>query len=190
MGHLFIAVVPEGLSDNQELKQLLSKFKRTMKDQDKEVRWVRPELWHITVQFLGDLTPGLEKAAESFFANWEIPSSFRNLTLRLQGVGAFSSTEDARILWIGVQKGQPLLDSQSQLSEALAAAELPTDHRPYHPHLTLARFRNPMNASELVGLGGRKHFGDYKVQELILFESVLQGNMVKYIPRARRALSL
>lgn len=189
MGHLFIAVVPDGLSDNPELKQLMSKFKRTMKDRDKEVRWVRPELWHVTLQFLGDLTPELEKAAEDFFASWAIPDSFRDLVLRFQGVGAFSSTEEARLLWIGIQKGQPLLDAQSRLSEALAEASLPTDERAYHPHLTLARFRNPMNASELVKLGGRKHFGDYKVQELILFESVLQGNMVKYIPRARRTLS-
>lgn len=186
MGHLFIALAPEGLSENPEIKQLMVKFKRTMKDQEKEVRWVRPELWHITVQFLGDLTPDLEKTAEDFFANWEVPPSFQNLKLRLQGVGAFSSVEDARILWIGVQKGQSLLDAQSELSESLTASGLPTDSRPYHPHLTLARFRNPMNASELVNLGGRKHFGDYPVQELILFESVLQGNMVKYIPRAHR----
>src|SRR5690606_37121122 len=101
------------------------------------------------------------------------------LRLRLQGLGAFPRPEEARVLWMGVQENQEFLSLQAELGESLAAAGFPQDAREYHPHLTLARFRNTISAADLVGLGGRKHFGDYPVKELILFESVLQGNILK-----------
>jgi hypothetical protein len=53
----------------------------------------------------------------------------------------------------------------------------------------LARLRNPQSVDDLVTLGGRKHFGDYQISELIVFESVLQGNILKYVPQLRRPLT-
>lgn len=186
MGRQFIAAVPEGLAENAELKQLMGKFKRTMNDRGQEVRWTAPNLWHVTAVFLGDITPREQPAIRQIFA--EFRSSPEAITLSLKGIGAFPSPEEARVLWVGVQENQAFLDLQSALAGRLKEAGFSLGEKEFRPHLTLGRFRNTMNVSDLVKLGGRKHFGDYPVRELILFESVLQGNIIKYMPVERRPL--
>lgn len=178
----FIAVIPHGLQDNEELRRLFSKFKRTLDDKGKEVRWVRPELWHVTVQYLGDISNPQKQQVIDFLEAWEPPPEWHHISLRLQGVGAFPSPFSARVLWLGIQKNQSLIDAQTSLQNALNTIDLGSDETNYTPHLTLARFRNLSNATSLTQLGGRKHFGDYPVTELILFESVVEGHMKKYIP--------
>lgn len=187
MGRYFIAVVPEGLEQNQELNQLVSKMKRTLRDREREVRWARPDLWHVTLQFLGNLTPDRHLELIELLETWE-PQTASEMNLRLSGIGAYPVEEAARVLWVGVAENQRFLDFQSELAGALKENNFELDSKPFHPHLTLARFRNSQSIKDLVELGGRKKFGDYKISELILFESVLQGNILKYIPTFRRAI--
>jgi 2'-5' RNA ligase len=186
MNRRFLAVVPEGLQDNASLKQLLVKLKRTARERGQEVRWVAPDLWHITLVFLG--TAGGDVAGA--LQGWQ-PPGLERVELRLHGVGAFPSVDEARVLWIGCQASQGFLNLQASLSERLAEAGIVAEgRREFNPHLTLGRFRNPFNAGSLVRLGGRKHIGDYRPRELILFESALQGGILKYIPVWRYGLQV
>ncbi len=188
MGRQFIAVVPEGPQDNPELKQLMGKLRRTMSDREQETRWVPPDLWHVTLQFLGDVGSQSERLRE-VFRTMSLPA-VGELVLRLQSFGAFPASDEARVLWIGVQENQAFLDLQAQVASALVGNGFMLGDKEFKPHLTIARFRNPLNASELLKLGGRKHFGDYPIREVVLFESVLQGNIIKYVPVERRSVSL
>jgi 2'-5' RNA ligase len=186
MNRQFIAVVPEGPQENPELKRLLGKLKRTVSDREMTARWVPPDLWHVTLAFLGDLGEKGPELRRWFDATeW----SFTDLVLRLQGLGAFPEVEAARVLWIGIQENQALLNLQSRVAADLEKAGFAKSEREYNPHLTIARFRNPSHAGDLVGLGGRKHFGDYSIREVVLFESVLQNGIVKYSPVSRRPLA-
>lgn len=186
MGRQFIAVVPAGLNENAELKQLMGKLKRTMNDRGQEVRWTPSNLWHVTLQFLGDLPPALTPKLHELLAQWNPQSE--GMVLRMQGLGAFPSPDEARVLWMGAAENQEFLRLQEDLAARLKAAGFTLGDREFRPHLTLARFRNTVNVSDLVKLGGRKHFGDYPIGELILFESVLQGNIIKYVPQLRKEL--
>jgi 2'-5' RNA ligase len=181
LGRKFIAAVPEGLSENSELKQLMGKLKRTLDRREQVVRWVAADLWHVTLAFLDE-----SARLREFLENWR--PAIGGVTLRLQGLGAFPRVEEARVLWIGVQQNQEFIDLQGDLRERLATAGFELGEREFNPHLTLARFRNTSNVTDLVKLGGRKHFGDYKIGELILFDSVLQGNILKYSPVFRKKL--
>jgi RNA 2',3'-cyclic 3'-phosphodiesterase len=183
MGRQFIAVAPVALKENQDLKNLLAKFKRTVDGRKQEARWVPPDLWHVTLAFLGDLSAEESERAKSMIKRLDDLAS--GTELRLHGLGAFPSVEQGRVLWVGVQETQSLLNLRERIREELRAEKLHTDDRDDRPHLTLARFRNVSNLDHLVKLGGRKKFGDYMVGEVILFESVLQGNIVKYVPVAR-----
>lgn len=183
----FIALVPELLKENKDLKVLIGKMKRTLQDKDKVVRWTPPEMWHITVQFLGPL--GNQALTEVYGAlnSWEPP--VKNLALKIQGVGAFPDPQDARVLWLGVQNSQELKQLQRHLSGHLNGLGIDViDDRPFLPHLTVARLRNLQSVTDLVNLGGRKSFGEYLISEVILFESVLQNQMPKYIPVHRKKI--
>lgn len=185
MARQFVAVVPTGLAQNPELKKLMGKLKRTMDQRGQEARWVPSGLWHITLHFLGD-TQNPEKLRQ-VLDEWQ--PQVDAVQLRLHGLGAFPSMDEARILWMGVQESQEFLSLQADLGERLKVAGFALSEREFKPHLTLARFRNIINATDLVQLGGRKHFGDYAIGELILFESVLQGNILKYMPQYRKSLN-
>lgn len=186
MNRRFIAVVPEGLDENQDLKRLLSKLKRTVKEREMTVRWVHPSLWHVTLAFLGTGSGDLDVVARKI-KSWQAKAQAqaqvdesKPLHLRLTGLGAFPHPEQARVLWLGVQASQGFLDIQEELSGELRQAGFQLETRAFQPHLTLARFRNLSSLSNLVGLGGRKHFGDYPIRELVLFESNLENNIIKY----------
>jgi 2'-5' RNA ligase len=168
---------------NGELKQLVGKLKRTLKDREQEVRWTPPDLWHVTVQFLGDVP--VERARLAFQA---LRLSWSKTLLKIQGLGAFPEERAARVLWLGVQENQAFLDLQTEVSNQFLQAGFPVDEKDFRPHLTLARLRNAVSVSDLVKMGQRKYFGEYLVSELVLFESVLQGNMTKYIPLERRSI--
>jgi 2'-5' RNA ligase len=186
MGRYFIAVVPQGLNENPALKQLMAKMKRTVSEREMEARWVHPDLWHVTLSFLGELEDDRKNDLYRAVGEWK--PDIRGIDLRMQGVGAFPAEDQARVLWIGVQENQELIDLQAHLARHLASQGFTLENRPFAPHLTLARLRNPQSVADLVQLGGRKHFGDYKISDAVVFESVLQGNIIKYMPQLRLPL--
>lgn len=188
----FIGVVPEGLEENSGLKVLLGKMKRTLRDREKEARWSSPDLWHVTLQFFGALSDEELSAAKSALASWH-PAS-EAVQLEVGGVGAFPEPHEARILWLGVQRSQELLSFRQSLVSHMNSAGVSgsaaeeESRRDFVPHLTIARLRNLQSVDDLIRLGGRKSIGEYPIREVILFESVLQGNMKKYVPIERRLL--
>jgi RNA 2',3'-cyclic 3'-phosphodiesterase len=58
------------------------------------------------------------------------------------GLGAFPPREALRVLWIGVGAGAAaVIELQRVLAQRIAALGIPLEDRPFHPHLTLARWR-------------------------------------------------
>lgn len=99
-----------------------------------DLRWTRPEQWHLTLAFLGevgeagmaDLTTRLGRAA----------TRHPPLTLSFCGAGRFGH----RVLWTGVRGDR---DGLRRLADSVRAAARRTgvalEQQPYRPHLTLAR---------------------------------------------------
>ncbi|MDQ3824707.1 MAG: RNA 2',3'-cyclic phosphodiesterase [Actinomycetota bacterium] len=110
-----------------------------------QLRWTRPEQWHLTLVFLGEvsdqvvseLTRRLNRAA----------ARHPPLSLSLGGGGRFGH----RVLWTGVHGDR---DGLRRLAGSAAAAalrcRLPVEDRPYRPHLTLARATGEADLRPLV----------------------------------------
>ena len=91
-------------------------------------------------------------------------------TLRAAGLGGFPRMGSARVLWLGFTP-EPALDALvADLWAALGAAHIGFDGKPFHPHMTLARFREPV-ALERVALSEPEPVG-FEVREFGLFQSV------------------
>ena len=110
------------------------------------LRWTRPEQWHLTLAFLAevdDRTRGQLVERLGRVANRHPPPE-----LSLAGGGRFGS----HVLWTRVDGDRAAL---RRLVEAVRAAArrcgLPSEQRPYRPHLTLARAGTP--APDLAPLG-------------------------------------
>ncbi|TDC15123.1 RNA 2',3'-cyclic phosphodiesterase [Actinomadura bangladeshensis] len=143
---LFVALVPP-----PDILDELEEAVRPHRDALPELRWVRRDLLHVTLTFLGEvddrtldrLLPRLERAA----------GRHERMTLSLAGAGAFpGSGAHARVLWTGLygdRRGLARL-AASTTAAGRRVGTLPDKHRGFRPHLTLARSRQPVDVRSLI----------------------------------------
>ncbi|HXT46365.1 MAG TPA: RNA 2',3'-cyclic phosphodiesterase [Pseudonocardiaceae bacterium] len=126
---LFVALTPP-----DEVVEALRTTTAALRELAPELRWNRPEQWHLTLAFLGEV--GDEVVDELTHRLNRAATRHPPLSLSLGGGGRFGS----RVLWTGVQGDR---DRLRRLAGSAAAAarrcRLPVEDRPYRPHLTLAR---------------------------------------------------
>ena len=103
-----------------------------------DVRWVRAEGIHLTLRFLGEIDPGgLERLSRGLASGAPV-SAF---PLRLGGVGMFPPRGAPRVLMVETEESPPLSRLAGWVESRAVEAGFPAERRPFHPHLTLGRFR-------------------------------------------------
>lgn len=173
-------------------ESFLPTFKKLKINADRReiaVKWVPVENFHITVTFLGEHPEEDIPAIQKTLA--EVCTRFAPFDLKIEDMGAFSNEHDARVLWLGVQNKKYLGEFKNGLDEALAEKNLllRPEERAYSPHLTFGRLRNPRSVKDMISPFKRKSFGKIHVDEIILYESKLQGAYPIYTPIARCKLT-
>lgn len=102
------------------------------------VKWLDATQLHLTLRFIGDADPSLFQRIRQELAGVEaIP-----FELSLRGVGRFPPKRDPRVLWVGVDRSEPLLRLQQAVEQALEKCGLEPEGREFSPHITLARLRD------------------------------------------------
>ena len=109
-----------------------------------ELRWVRPELMHVTLVFLGyqpaELLPEIESAMET------AATEGRQFRLTLGRLGAFGPPHGITVVWAGLTEMPQAMERLHQsLSAHLSARKVAFDRKPLVPHITLARGKRPMD---------------------------------------------
>lgn len=105
------------------------------------LRWVDPQGIHLTLAFLGELDQ-LQLDAASV-ATQLVAQQMSAFTYRLTRLNIFGTPQQPRVLWMGIEEPTGVLASlQSLLKQQLEQRDLPTDPRPFSPHLTLARVKS------------------------------------------------
>jgi 2'-5' RNA ligase len=102
----------------------------------KGVRPVADDDLHVTLHFLGNFS--IEAARQALAAVDALA-----VDISFGPVGHFSPQRGRRILWIGIEASQSLLDLHRLTAEALVATGFESERRPYRPHVTLARLKPP-----------------------------------------------
>jgi RNA 2',3'-cyclic 3'-phosphodiesterase len=136
-----------------------------------EARWVPPEQLHLTLRFIGDVGPETFAAIETALS----ALSFRRFPLTLRGVGHFPPGKRPRVLWVGMDQCDPLMQLQQELELALLDAGIAPDERRFSPHITVARLKETHPAA-VFGFETRHQdlaCSTFEVDEVILYSSVL-----------------
>jgi 2'-5' RNA ligase len=153
----------------------------------RDVRWVRLDGLHLTLRFLGP-TPDDRVEAISRAVHAVAEATPGPIELGLGGAGTFPPQGRPRALWVGIVEGaEALTDLAAQLDTALASAGWPSEHRPFRPHLTLARSDGvavgPLVADRLANAMAERRI-PVLLDRLGLFESVTGGGAARYVPVA------
>lgn len=149
------------------------------------VRWVAPQSLHLTLAFLGELGDAQLAAAEQ--ATAVAAREGAPFTLTLTHLGSFGPARSPRVIWAGVSGDISALGNlQGRLAAELELRGFPREDRPFAPHLTLARIKEPLppnDSRDLPDLLRSTPAGEdvsWQVHELCVMKSELERSGVRY----------
>ena len=147
-----------------------------------KITWVPADRLHLTVRFIGEIdetrVPAVREALEP-------PLRLAPFDLTLAGAGSFPKTGSPRVVWVGVAAGrEQLIAAEQEISARLARLGIPKEVRPYNPHLTLARVREPAGLRSARLFEGLTDLvlGTVRIDAITLFHSKLSPKGPTYTP--------
>ena len=148
------------------------------------VRWTKPEQFHLTLRFLGDVSSDrvmdLQEAVRAVCASAPV------LHLRAQGVGFFPHARAPRVVWVGINdSGNHLVNLQRKIEDAVRPFTAETGGERFAGHVTLGRFKqfNVLGVRELTaGAEAMKdrRFGEWTGREIEIIRSELLATGSRY----------
>jgi 2'-5' RNA ligase len=139
--------------------------------------------WHITLHFLGDVSPQdvsrLRDALNPLLNRVQFPNP-----MAWRGVGGFPTRQRPSVVWIGLKPSDDVQQLAQVTAGPLAGLGFTIDRRPFRPHLTLMRLK-ARPSRELVAwvhcqaevAGGPAAF-----HEVVLYRSHLDRHGAVYEP--------
>jgi len=138
------------------------------------VRWTKPEDTHLTLQFLGDIDPGLTGQITAAMA--EAAHGVRPFHLRVSSPGVFPDPGRVRVVWVGLTEDLEILGKlQKRIESGLTPLGFTPEARSFTPHLTLGRVRDNARPDE------RQSLGQLVAKSAVESESVLEVKSVHLI---------
>ncbi len=164
------------------IKAILQNIQEVLAPVSQGIKWVDPELTHITLKFLGD-TPErmLEDVREEFI---RIVTPTKAFELQLKTVGQFPREGDPRVLWVGLQQIPGMVYRLSdELNAGYISLGFDDTGKRFSPHITLGRVKQKLHDDFV------QHFNDininpeiFTVDRIIWYESRHKNGRLNYLP--------
>ena len=183
---LFIAIeLPK------DVRGRISRHIQRLREQLPEVRasWTREENLHLTLKFLGD---NAVATAESVSEALKLAAGrFSSFEIEIRECGAFPPRGKPNVLWIGISDPSAnLAKLHEEIEDECDRIGITRERRTFHPHLTIARLRDPRGTRELAQLHQDIGFDPVgiRVTDLCLIRSELSSAGSRYTVIARHSL--
>jgi 2'-5' RNA ligase len=151
---------------------------------DSMVRWVPTHNLHLTLKFLGDVSPAnLELLTQMLTVEASQQGAFE---MGFSGIGAFPDARRPRVLWIGIQAPAELEALSHGIEAACARLGYPGEKRPFSPHLTIGRVKQNIQGARLQSIRAAlestriDHLGTAHITDVRLFKSELKPTGAVY----------
>jgi 2'-5' RNA ligase len=110
------------------------------------VRWVPPGNMHLTLKFLGNISPAnLDILTQMLRAEAESCQSF---VMQVNRLASFPGPKRPRVIYIGLQAPAELEALQHGIESATRRLGYESEERGFSPHLTIGRVRQNISASD------------------------------------------
>jgi 2'-5' RNA ligase len=156
--------IPAGVSVGMEA--LIGRLRPLAK-----LSWTSVEKLHVTTKFIGEWPE--ERLAEIERALAGVPRP-GPVEIGIRGLGWFPNERNPRVLWAGIEAGDPLRNLARDTDQCIAALGVVSEERDFNPHLTLARRRDPVPIERLrkeVTAIGSHDFGSFCAESFFLYLS-------------------
>jgi RNA 2',3'-cyclic 3'-phosphodiesterase len=179
-----------GLDIPDQIRTAIARYTDGLRNFAPDVRWVRPESFHVTLKFIGEQKlEAVEQIKRELATAKATP-----FDIAFRGTGFFPSTKNPRVFWVGILALDALPKLAASVDEAVSRTGIPRETNPYKPHLTLARAGSgrphpqpgdrPNNklarlADKLEALP-QPDFGTMTAREFFLYESKLSPSGARY----------
>lgn len=178
MKRLFAAIHvspdPPFLRHLGELRQILHRDR---------INWVNNENIHITLKFFGETREQDIPDISQILAN--LAAETACFSIRLTNLGIFGSTYRPRVIWVGIQPGDPMTTLMKKSLPAFTTLGFPVEQQPLIPHATIGRIKELSDKQWFSKTLTRFHAIQSEkiaVSEITLFESILHQKGPQYIP--------
>ncbi len=112
------------------------------------ITWARPQTWHLTLDFLGEVPAGRVDALQDVLRE----EAARHAVVKVKpgDLGAFPNLHRPRVLFLHLDSGEALeelaADVRRRVDEVLPGGE--QDRKPFQAHLTIARIKRPLPSAQ------------------------------------------
>ncbi len=155
------------------------------------VRWVRAELLHLTVKFLGEVDEGRIPDIEAHLRS--AVNGTRAFQLPVREFGTFPTAKHPRVLWVGCEELPVLELLYDSVEREMSALEFALEGRPFRPHVAIGRVARGARKSEFKGLHRDLEeldfFEEVGIASVDIMQSVLSGDGPRYTRLAAVELS-
>ena len=158
---------------------------------DARASWARETNLHLTLKFLGEIPPTIVPDFSNAVSRAVV--GIKSFPIRLEETGAFPTRGQPRVLWIGTNDySGKLAELHAKVEEQSALAGFAKEVRPFHPHLTIARLRNPQHARTLATVHTQMKFEPVEatVSELLVIRSELSSEGSNYTVVSRHPFAV
>jgi 2'-5' RNA ligase len=133
--------------------------------------WVGKDRMHLTLHFVADADAGAERLLTDALRSLGRRSPF---DVRFEGLGFFPERGYPRVLWLGIAEGLDELRAiHADLGRRLGSGSA---RETFHPHLTLARFRDRMPGGRVAEMAAfPAAAGPSRIDRVTLYESRLSS---------------
>lgn len=174
-----------GIEVGHEVRRRLAAYIETCSSLAPGFRWVPPQNLHLTLQFLDSVDASRVEALAAALGRL----STRAFDTQLGTVGTFGGARRPRVLWLEVRNGADELRSlASEVLQKTCTLGFASEDRPFMPHLTLARSRDP-RGTPYGELPEAPALAAWRVAEVVLFRSDLRPSGAVYTALHRLPLS-
>ena len=141
-----------------------------------KVRYVAPQNIHLTIKFLGNISPKIVSDISSAAA--DAAKSILPISLRIDSIGTFGG-RNLRIIWLGIGgEIEKLKKLHDEIEKICSPAGISPDDKKFSPHITIGRVKFFAHTEKLLAkikILSIKSL-DFSAKELILFKSKLTPN--------------
>ncbi|MFW6173671.1 MAG: RNA 2',3'-cyclic phosphodiesterase [Elusimicrobiota bacterium] len=113
-----------------------------------DVKVVPPQNIHITLKFLGDVQEDKVDQIEQIMNDSVKP--IKPFIIKLNGSGVFPNKNYIRVVWIGIQDAENIVNIAKNIDERLSELGFKKEKRGFSAHLTVGRVKTGKNKQSLL----------------------------------------